>query len=147
MYSDKNHESQCNFAIFSHFVFVSNAYFYHICSIGHVSLAMQTAMLTDKLIFSATPVILWIFWIFIQIFQQEIAVSWKSKKQSIVTTPTDKINYCFALESAALKCICLSRVFKFAAGFQKNSVIIPNVDSQKESKWAKNDASRNPTNC
>lgn len=71
------------------------------------------------------------------------AVSWKSKKQSVVTTSTAEAEY-LAMGSAAQECIWISRLFNFASG---RSTLQPEVyvDNQGSIKMAKNDASGNRT--
>lgn len=71
------------------------------------------------------------------------AVSWKSKKQTVVTTSTAEAEY-MALGSAAQECVWLGRILNFAIADRSE---IPSllVDNQGSIRMAKNDISGNRT--
>lgn len=71
------------------------------------------------------------------------AVSWKSKKQSVVTTSITEAEY-LAMGCAAQECICISHPFAFGAGKPVGKPTVF-VDRQRTMKMAKTDASGNHT--
>lgn len=71
------------------------------------------------------------------------AVSWKSKKQSVITTSTGEAEY-LALGSAVQECLWTGRLFSFATGDSTFRVAVK-VDNHGSIKMAKNNASGNPT--
>lgn len=72
------------------------------------------------------------------------SVSWKSKKQSFVTTSTTKAKY-VALSTAALECTQLRRMTAFAGSQNVISAVPINIENQAAIKIAKNDENGNRT--
>lgn len=72
------------------------------------------------------------------------AGSWKSKKQTVVSTSTAEAEY-MAMGAAAQECVWLSRMFEFALGKSELPPMMLHVDNQGSIKMAKNDASSSRT--
>lgn len=72
------------------------------------------------------------------------AVSWKSKKQSVVKTSTVEAEY-MAMGAAAQECVRLAWIFQFANSLKDPCRILINVDNLGSVKMAKKDASGNRT--
>lgn len=68
------------------------------------------------------------------------AVSWKSKKQSAVSTSSVEAEY-MALSTASQECVWLKNVYSFAKGIKDIPPVILHADNQGSIKMAKNDAS------
>lgn len=72
------------------------------------------------------------------------AISWKSKKQSVVSTSSAEAEY-MSMGTAAQECVWISQVYSFANGESKESPVSLYVYNQGSIKMAKNDLSGNRT--